>query len=75
MSGKGAHVNVLGERIRRYYEHLMTDAQTFVGELRKDLEGPSRNRDDRTATRPGARDTRPAAEPPGTAPHPGRRGN
>jgi hypothetical protein len=39
MSGKGAHINVLGERIRRYYEHLMTDAHSFVDELRKDLEG------------------------------------
>jgi hypothetical protein len=43
MSGKGAHINVLGERIRRYYEHLMTDAHTFVDELRKDLEGPPRS--------------------------------
>jgi hypothetical protein len=43
MSGKGAHINVLGERIRRYYEHLMTDAHTFVDELRKDLEGPQRH--------------------------------
>jgi hypothetical protein len=42
MSGKGAHINVLGERIRRYYEHLMTDAHSFVDELRKDLEGPPR---------------------------------
>jgi len=42
MSGKGAHINILGERIRRYYEHLMTDAHTFVDELRKDLEGPQR---------------------------------
>ena len=40
MSGKGAHINVLGERIRRYYEHLMTDAHAFVDEVRKDLEGP-----------------------------------
>jgi hypothetical protein len=42
MSGKGAHINVLGERIRRYYEHLMTDAHTFVDGLRKDLEGARR---------------------------------
>ena len=41
MSGKGAHINVLGERIRRYYEHLMTDCHAFVDELRKDLEGPT----------------------------------
>jgi len=41
MSGKGAHINVLGERIRRYYEHLMADAHTFVDELRKDFEGPT----------------------------------
>jgi len=40
MSGKGAHINVLEERIRRYYEHLMMDAQVFVDEMRKDLEGP-----------------------------------
>jgi hypothetical protein len=68
MSGKGAHINVLGERIRRYYEHLMTDAHTIVDELRKDLEGPmsqqiSHAREQRTAA-PDARGPGSAASPP-----------
>ncbi len=68
MSGKGAHINVLGERIRRYYEHLMTDAHTFVDEVRKDLEGP------RTRQPPADRTTQPqGTSSPGTASQPVKR--
>jgi len=63
MSGKGAHINVLGERIRRYYEHLMADAHTFVDGLRKDLEGPHPPRPD---AMPG---TRSPASAPSTQTH------
>ncbi len=72
MSGKGAHINVLGERIRRYYEHLMTDACSFVDEVRKDLEGPSvqASHTERTAT---PRDSRPMDSQPGTPQQPRKR--
>ena len=68
MSGKGAHINVLGERIRRYYEHLMTDAGAFVDELRKDLEGSHMRQGsmDHDASPPGA-------SPPGSASRPVKR--
>ena len=68
MSGKGAHINVLGERIRRYYEHLMTDAHVFVDEMRKDLEGPHTRQAlaDQTAGPQGT-------SPPGAASRPFRR--
>jgi hypothetical protein len=68
MSGKGAHINVLGERIRRYYEHLMTDANMFVDELRKDLEGP------RTHQTPADQTAKPhGTSPPGAASRPVKR--
>lgn len=60
MRGKGAHINVLGERIRRYYEYLMTDAHTFVDGLRKDLEGPHTRQipADQTAGPQGTQETK-----------------
>lgn len=71
MSGKGAHINVLGERIRRYYEHLMTDAHAFMDEIRKDLE--HRPPADETTAPPGTRDTEPADSPSGAASRPVKR--
>jgi hypothetical protein len=66
MSRKGAHINVLGHRIRRYYEHLMGDAQAFINELQKDLEWPlgDRGPGGRTAmSSPGAGDRLPTPSP------------
>ena len=69
MSGKGAHINVLGERIRRYYEHLMADAHTFVDGLRKDLEGPRAHRQDQRTAASDARhrDSSPSSQGPSSS--------
>jgi hypothetical protein len=69
MSGKGAHINVLGERIRRYYEHLMADAHTFVDGLRKDLEGTMPHRPEQRSTSPESR--RQGSAPSSPNPSPG----
>jgi len=69
MSGKGAHINVLGERIRRYYEHLMADAHTFVDGLRKDLGPMAHAREhgrEQQAAAPGARHHGPSPSPQGS---------
>jgi hypothetical protein len=69
MSGKGAHIHVLGERIRRYYEHLMTDAHTFVDGLRKDLEGPQRQPTADQTAKPHGTSPPDAASRPAKRPH------
>ncbi|WP_068022924.1 hypothetical protein [Rhodoplanes sp. Z2-YC6860] len=69
MSGKGAHINILGERIRRYYEHLMTDAHTFVDELRKDLEGPQRQSGSDLSAKPDGTSAPDAAARPAKRSH------